>query len=237
MVSLLVSYRLNRTKALFMQNEGDMSRSWTLTAFASRTLVSLNYHTISKRDSSDREMQDIYGALYVCYYLDKILSVLLLRPPSLPRLKAKPADLVRLDTQLPLSACVKAMVCLGQIQEGVLDILVNRIGKDDQVIIVNALVNEMYQVRALMDEPQTQTLAQETRFEWLAIEFGYYALLASVFHLQQRVMQCPLARQECLHAARQSLVHLTKLQDEIAVHSNFLDEYPYFLTWQVFTYT
>ncbi|GKZ39344.1 hypothetical protein AbraIFM66950_012331 [Aspergillus brasiliensis] len=223
--------------ALFMQNEGDMSRSWTLTAFASRTLVSLNYHTISKRDSSDREMQDIYGALYVCYYLDKILSVLLLRPPSLPRLKAKPADLVRLDPQLPLSACVKAMVCLGQIQEGVLDILVNRIGKDDQVIIVNALVSELYQVRALMDEPQCQALAQETHFEWLAIEFGYYALLASVFHLQQRVMQGPLARQECLHAARQSLVHLTKLQDEIAVHSNFLDEYPYFLTWQVFTHT
>ncbi|PIG84501.1 hypothetical protein AARAC_009922 [Aspergillus arachidicola] len=218
--------------ALFMQNQGDMSRSWTLTAFASRTLVSLNYHTINQRAPSDREMQDIYGALYICYYLDKILSVLLLRPPSLPKLKAKPADLVRLETRLPLSACVKVMVCLGQVQEGVLDILFNANGKDNQAVSVNALISEMYHVRALMDEPQCQTLAQETYFEWLAIEFGYYALLASVFHLQQRVIQGPLARQECLHAARRSLVQLTKLQDEIAIRRNFLDEYPYFLTWQ-----
>lgn len=86
-------------------------------------------------------------------------------------------------------------------------------------------------------QPQCQTLAQETHFEWMAIEFGYYTLLASVFHLQQRVMQGPLPRQECLHAARQSLVQLTRLQDEIAIRGNFLDEYPYFLTWQVFPHT
>ena len=145
-----------------MQNQGDMSRSWTLTAFASRTLVSLNYHTISKRDSSDREMQDIYGAIYVCYYLDKILGVLLLRPPSLPRLKAKPADLVRLEPRLPLSACVKVMVCLGQIQEGVLEVLFDRNGKDDQVVTVNALVSEMYRVRALMDEVRDSRPRMET---------------------------------------------------------------------------
>ncbi|GFF30927.1 hypothetical protein IFM46972_03067 [Aspergillus udagawae] len=223
--------------ALFMQNQGDMSRSWTLTAFASRTLVSLNYHTIDKCVPSEGDMQDIYGALYICYYLDKILSVLLLRPPSLPRLKIKPADLVRLDPRLPLSACVKVMVCLGQIQDGVLDVLFIQNEKNDKVITVNALVQEMYHLRALMDEPsqpQCQKLAEETYFEWAAIEFGYYALLASVFHLQQRVVQGPLSRQECLHAARQSLVQLTKLQDEIAIDKNFLDEYPYFLTWQVF---
>ncbi|GIC92419.1 fungal specific transcription factor domain-containing protein [Aspergillus udagawae] len=237
--------------ALFMQNQGDMSRSWTLTAFASRTLVSLNYHTIDKCVPSEGDMQDIYGALYICYYLDKILSVLLLRPPSLPRLKIKPADLVRLDPRLPLSACVKVMVCLGQIQDGVLDVLFIQNEKNDKVITVNALVQEMYHLRTLMDEvrnpnperesadkqpsqPQCQKLAEETYFEWAAIEFGYYALLASVFHLQQRVVQGPLSRQECLHAARQSLVQLTKLQDEIAIDKNFLDEYPYFLTWQVF---
>ncbi|KAH8428360.1 uncharacterized protein LDX57_006061 [Aspergillus melleus] len=141
--------------------------------------------------------------------------------------------MVRLQPQLPLSACVKAMVRLGQVQEGVLDVLFNRSEKNDQVIKVNALVQEMYHVRAFMDEPRCQTIAQETYFEWLAIEFGYHALLASVFHLQQRVMKSPLSRQECLHAARQSLVQLTKLQDEITIDQNFLGEYPYFLTWQV----
>ncbi|KAF9891413.1 hypothetical protein FE257_004269 [Aspergillus nanangensis] len=219
--------------ALFMQNQGDMSRSWTLTAFASRILVSLNYHTIDRRVASDGQAQDINGALYLCYYLDKILSVLLLRPPSLPRLKITPADLVCLQPRLPLSACVKIMVCFGQVQDGVLDILFNHNESDDQVMAVNSLVQEMEHVRGLMDEPQCQMLARETYFEWLAIEFGYHALLASVLHLQQRIVRGRLARQECLHAARQSLVQLTKLQDEIVIDNNFLGEYPYFLTWQV----
>lgn len=175
-----------------------------------------------------------------------MLSVLLLRPPSLPKLKNKPAELVRLEPQLPLSACVKVMVCLGQILEGVLDILFNHAEMDDQAIIVNALVQEVYRVRPLMDEvrnskrksvdvhtsqPQCPALVRETRFEWLAIEFGYYALLASVLHLQQRVVQGSLARQECFRAARQSLVQLTKPLDELSIRRNFLDEYAYFLTW------
>lgn len=135
-----------------MQNQGDMSRSWTLTAFAARTLVSLNYHTIDKRAPSDGELQDVYGAIYICYYLDKILSVLLLRPPSLPRLKVKPADLVHLEPRLPLSACVKVMVCFGQIQEGILDIFFSHSVTNEQVIAANALVQEIYHVRAVMDE-------------------------------------------------------------------------------------
>ncbi|KUL86856.1 hypothetical protein ZTR_05281 [Talaromyces verruculosus] len=220
--------------AIFMQNQGDMSRSWTLTAFAARTLVSLNYHTIDKRAPSDGELPDVYGAIYICYYLDKILSVLLLRPPSLPRLRVKPADLVHLEPRLPLSACVKVMVCFGQIQEGILDIFFNHSVTNEQVIAANTLVQEIYHVRAVMDEPQCQTLAQETNFEWAAIEFGYCTLLSSVLQLQQRVVQSPSARQEGVRAARQALVQLTKLQDEIAIDKNFMDEYPYFLTWQVF---
>ncbi|KAJ5689670.1 hypothetical protein N7462_004062 [Penicillium macrosclerotiorum] len=64
-----------------------------------------------------------------------MLSVLLLIPPSLPKLKIQPADLVRLDGQLPLSASVKIMVEFAQIQEGVLDIL-NHTSKNDQVTVI-----------------------------------------------------------------------------------------------------
>lgn len=97
-------------------------------------------------------MQDVYGTFYLCYYLDKILSVLLLRPPSLPRLNIKPEDLVRLEPRLPFSACVKAMVCFGQIQEEILDILFNHSAMNDQVIAANALIQEIYHVCAVMDE-------------------------------------------------------------------------------------
>ena len=117
-----------------MQNQGDMSRSWTLTAYASRTLVSLNYQSMGPITLWDETKRDIYGSLYTCYYLDKMLSVLLLRPPSLPKLKLKPTDLVQLNPHLPLSASVKVMVEFAQIQEVVLDIL-NHANTDNQANI------------------------------------------------------------------------------------------------------
>lgn len=132
-----------------MQNQGDMSRSWTLTAFASRTLVSLNYHSIDSTTPFDETRTDIYGSLYTCYYLDKMLSVLLLRPPSLPKLKIKPGDLVRLNPRLPLSASVKIMVEFAQIQESVLDIL-NHTNRNDQVPIITNVLRDMHEIHTLI---------------------------------------------------------------------------------------
>jgi hypothetical protein len=132
-----------------MQNQGDMSRSWTLAAFASRTLVSLSYHSIESITLNDEKNRDVYGSLYTCYYLDKMLSVLLLRPPSLPKLKIKPTDLVYLDSQLPLSASVKTMVEFAQIQEGVLDIL-NHTSKNDQVTLINQLLQDMHEINSMI---------------------------------------------------------------------------------------
>ncbi|GMG41964.1 unnamed protein product [Aspergillus oryzae var. brunneus] len=132
--------------------QGDMSRSWTLTAFASRTLVSLNYHTIDTHLPFDGTKQDIYGALYTCYYLDKMLSVLLLRPPSLPKLRVEPADLVHLDPPLPLSASLKTMVEFAQIQEGVLDILLSHRDKNDQSVVIDKLLRDTYDIHTSIEK-------------------------------------------------------------------------------------
>lgn len=112
-------------------------------------MVSLNYHSIDSITLNDETKRDIYGSLYTCYYLDKMLSVLLLRPQSLPKLKIKPTDLVYLDSQLPLSATIKTMVEFAQIQEGVLDIL-NHTSKNDQVTVINQLLRDMREVNALI---------------------------------------------------------------------------------------
>jgi hypothetical protein len=40
-------------------------------------------------------------------------------------------------------------------------------------------------------------------------------------------------REDCLRASRQALIHLEKMQDKLYIDANFLDEYPYFLTWSV----
>ena len=142
-----------------MQNQGDMSRSWTLAALASRTLVSLNYHSIDSLRFIDETNRDIYGSLYTCYYLDKMLSVLLLRSPSLPRLKVKPADLVLLDPQFPLSASIKIMVEFAQIQEGVLDIL-NYTNKNDQVAVIPNLIRSMHGIHALIQKVSNPRIHQ-----------------------------------------------------------------------------
>lgn len=218
-----------------MQNQGDMSRSWTLAALASRTLVSLNYHSIDSLTLFDETNCDIYGSLYTCYYLDKMLSVLLLRPPSLPKLKIKPADLVLLDPQFPLSASIKIMVEFAQIQEGVLDIL-NYTNKNDQVVLITNLIRNMHEIHALIKKHQNEQPFRGTTYEWTAIEFGYYALLASVLHLNQRILKDRSIREDCLWASRQALIRLGKIQDEMYMDANFLDEYPYFLTWTLLFY-
>ncbi|KAH8589549.1 hypothetical protein B0O99DRAFT_334235 [Bisporella sp. PMI_857] len=217
--------------ALFMQLQGDMSRSWTLTAFAARILVSLNYHVTDKGLTSNETDQNIHGALYSCYYLDKILSALLLRPFSLPKLKVKPADLVRLDPQLPLSAIVKTMVEFGQILEGSLDILFNPSIITDQVAAIDALVQEMYTVRARIEEQRVHSAFKGVGYEWIAMDFSYYAILTSIFRLNPSVGRGSLYREECLTSARKALLSLKRMQETIFVDANFLDEYPYFLTW------
>lgn len=132
-----------------MQSQGDMSRTWTLAAFASRTLVSLNYYSIYSITMFDETKRDIYGPLYTSYYLDKLLSVLLLRLPSLPKLKIRPAGLVRLDPRPPPSASVKIMVEFAQIQEGVLEII-NHTNKNDKVAVIAKLRRDMNEIHALM---------------------------------------------------------------------------------------
>ncbi|CAG7925105.1 unnamed protein product [Penicillium olsonii] len=221
--------------ALFMQNQGDMSRSWTLTAYASRTLVSLNYQSMGPITLWDETKRDIYGSLYTCYYLDKMLSVLLLRPPSLPKLKLKPAELVQLNPHLPLSASVKVMVEFAQIQEVVLDIL-NHANTDNQANITMKLNRDMYEIHHTIKKHQNQLPFRDTTYEWAAIEFGYYALLASVLHLHQRVVQNRSTHEDCVVASRQALIRLVKIQDEINMDANFLDHHPYFLTWTLLFY-
>lgn len=137
-----------------MQFRGDMFQSWTLTAFASRTLVSLNYHTTQKNLASNETEQGIQLSLVTCYYLDKILSMLLIRPPSLPKLRINPAELVPLDPLLPLSAILKAVVGFARVQEEAIDILLKTQNIDDkcQVAIIDRLVQEMFQLHTRLQE-------------------------------------------------------------------------------------
>lgn len=163
MISSLLSYAITQTylefnQALFMQNQGDMSRSWTLTAFASRTLVSLNLHTIDGTNLAGSKQRDIPGALYSCYYLDKMLSALLLRPASLPKLILRPADMVVLNPHFPLSATLKIMVEFAQIQEIVLELNIDRTHRSDNLVTLTQLVEVMQNIHNDMEKVKIMNL-------------------------------------------------------------------------------
>jgi hypothetical protein len=74
-------------------------------------------------DSDSDEENEIRRCIYYCYYMDKTLSMLLLRPPSLPQLLFNPADLVPTDPQLPISMHVKILVKLARVQDVALSLV------------------------------------------------------------------------------------------------------------------
>lgn len=106
-----------------MQYLGNMSYSWNLTAFASRMLMALNLHAVETADELDDQTQ---ASLYWCYYLDKVLSCLFVRQPSLPKLRIDPASMIPVNFANPLQTTVKIMVEMAKIQEEVLDMQLNQ---------------------------------------------------------------------------------------------------------------
>lgn len=105
-------------QAVLVQLLGDSARAWMLTSFASRVLVCLGCHTSSLdtlgEDDASLEMRH---CIYWCYYLDKTLSTVLLRPPSLPDLCLNPAALVPISSSEPLTLEVKILVQLAGVQD------------------------------------------------------------------------------------------------------------------------
>lgn len=95
------------------------------TAVASRVLVALNYHNITDAEPRDNVEEDIHACVYTCYYFDKTLSLLLLRPQSLPDLKVDPAQLIHMDPGLPTTPMITAIVEFSHLKNILLNILLD----------------------------------------------------------------------------------------------------------------
>ncbi|CAG7554585.1 unnamed protein product [Fusarium equiseti] len=103
---------------------GNTSQAWNLTAFASRLIVSFGYHSISEDVLSRPEWTDVRLSVCWCYYMDKTLSMLLLRPSSLPSLSSDPIALVCVDAEDPLTLKYKIMIRLARVQDASLPHLI-----------------------------------------------------------------------------------------------------------------
>lgn len=106
-----------------MQYLGNMSRCWMFTSLASRVIVALNYHNITETVPRNEVEEDIHACVYECYYFDKTLSLLLLRPPCLPELKVDPMRLMHMDPELPTTAIKTGIVEFSRLKGELVDIL------------------------------------------------------------------------------------------------------------------
>ncbi|PLB45069.1 hypothetical protein P170DRAFT_513133 [Aspergillus steynii IBT 23096] len=210
--------------AMLMQYLGNMSYSWNLTAFASRILMSLNFHTVEATYDLDDETR---ASLYWCYYLDRVLSCLFVRQPSLPKLHIDPASMVPVGSQNPFHAMVKIMVEMAKFQEQVLDMQLNQEALADNSRVDTIAIG----ADSLLDliKETRSSMPPELRPDFDAAEFGHAAVLSNAFKCSRWNSS---HQQRCLESARKALIVLAAMLDR-EDQSDTADQYPSFLTWTV----
>lgn len=67
-------------------------------------------------------------------------------------------------------------------------------------------------------------------YEWLAIDFSYYSIMTATLRSMQTV-RAPFVQKECLVYARKALRSLQMMQKTHLISANFLEIYPWYLTW------
>ncbi|CAG8401221.1 unnamed protein product [Penicillium salamii] len=222
--------------AMLMQYIGNMSRSWSLTAFAARILVSLNSHTAVSRRLLQAELNEDHGScLYWCYYLDKVLSALFARQPSLPKLDFDPASLAPRGSSNPLQKIVVIMIEMAKVQEGILDMQLKRAEKG---IAENLQVESLLQTADCLFGQIRDTrlsMPEELQGEFDAAEFGYFAMMTSIFK-HSRPRYTSTSHHECLEFARKALKSLIAMLQPVGLDLSTAEPYPSFLSWTVLLY-
>ena len=148
-----------------MQYLGNMSRCWMFTAHASRVIVALNYHNIINPEPRNEVEEEIHACVYICYFFDKTLSLLLLRPPSLPELQVEPAQLIHLDSELPTTSMVTALVELAHLKNTLLSVLLDskEMGDMEKANILSDLVVRAHTIHSNLQMVSSHTIYRETQ--------------------------------------------------------------------------
>ncbi|KAJ5918386.1 transcriptional regulator family: Fungal Specific TF [Penicillium verhagenii] len=222
-----------------MQYLGNMSRCWMLTAFASRVIVALNYHNITSPIPQSEVEEDIHACIYTCYYFDKTLSLLLLRPPSLPELKVEPSQLIHLDPEVPTTAMIGGIVELANIKSTLLHVLLDTKEMSDMekashlsdLVVRAQTIHSNLKIHQIRQQVKFQASWPILRREWLSMDFNYYSVLTTIIRARSSVLKSRLVCEDCLYAAREGLITLRALQEAFSTDEISVNSYPYFLTW------
>lgn len=221
--------------ALLVQLIGETSRSWFLTALASRGLVSLGYHQLTPGVLASDDRSEIRDSVHWCYYMDKTLSMLLVRPSSLPDLQFNPAILVQTDPRNLLSYKVKILVQLAHVQDLYLNALAERQkNRPYPSNLVESLQAELYSVRLDILELRPRcTDPPILKSEWDALDFTYFSIACTALRLDSIFLHDQKKRQECVQCARKAL---EAMQECHKYDSHISQTTPDNLSWTVLLY-
>ncbi|KAL4747374.1 hypothetical protein BDW72DRAFT_206528 [Aspergillus terricola var. indicus] len=217
----LLSIQSLISSALLMQHLGRFNQCWLMISYAARQITALNYHKIHKSQNSTQAEEDIYSAVYWCYYLDRTLSALLGRPVSLPDLEVSPVDLITLDPSSSYGSLFRAVLELAEVQGEL-----HRVScfNDD-----NAMVETCQALETKMQSilPALQTIAKIC---------AQSRDILSKIRTRLKSFFTPLIHRQCLLNARKCLKAFQFLQQHQhpAEPSGFGDAYPSFLTCAFF---
>lgn len=228
--------------ALLMQVVGDAISCWYLTASASHTLVALGYHNLRHTAPRTDADEEIHAAVAWCYHLDASMSMVLVRPLSLPRILVPVASLLKPNPLNPLTTFVIMALELVPVQQKIVGITLSSGPSHDSRsqssidVEVALLRRQMAEIFARMEKARPSLNLESNigvMLHWHSLEYQYFCTLTSVHRLSSTVISNPFERDECLRCARRALESIQKMQDEGSDSGHFSGEYNPYLCWTI----
>ncbi|KAF2449912.1 hypothetical protein P171DRAFT_202687 [Karstenula rhodostoma CBS 690.94] len=231
------------TGSILMYIVGNSQSCWSLAAYASRTLVALGYHNIHTLTPNNEQNQEIRAAVAWCYHFDRSMSLLLLRPSSLPPLQISVASLVSYSPENPMAIFALIMLELVPIHEKVLDLTLagqkRKMSKAEAEHEVDDLCRKMDEIYSTIEKARANSPlphSPDYQLHWHSLEFKFFSMLTAVHHLSNTVCLCVSERERCLNAARRALQCVKSIQALAKQQDHFLEEYSPYLAWTILSY-
>ncbi|KAH7082247.1 Zn(II)2Cys6 transcription factor-like protein [Paraphoma chrysanthemicola] len=230
------------TGGMLMQIIGNSASCWELIAHASRMIVALGYHTAIQNEPKNDLDEEIIAAVAWCAQFDSCMSMLLLRPRSLPPLNVRLSSLIKLDPANPMSVFESIAMEMVPIHYKILEITLESNAKRP----IPSLKDEVAKLRSSMSAIFTLMLKErpshlldthpDILLHWKCLKFKYFSTLALVHRLSPTVTTIPKEREECLRSARQALQCVKIIEDIGQRLSHFMEGYDPYLAWTMLSY-
>lgn len=243
------------TGAMMMQIIGNPASCWELTAHASRTLVALGYHKFTGKEAKDEYDEEIQAAVAWCSHFDSCMSLLLLRPRSLPPMNVKISSLIEPNPLNPMSIFEIIAMEMIPVHDKILDLTLDHASRKssvplkEEVAWLRKQMSDIYNIMQRVCLPlftwfHTQLTTQDCPthlldsimdilLHWKCLEFKYYSTLTSVHRLSPTVTTDPLEREECLRSARMALECVKVIMSTSKSLGHFIEGYDPYLAWYV----